>query len=330
MDTYLVIGGTGVIGHYVTRQLVEQGYRPVVLTVSGNTSFIKDIVDRVELVKGDIRDADGLVRVVENYGITHIAHLGAVLESEGEEDPRKGVQVGVEGMINVLEASRLHGVRRVVFTSSRSIYGPITGDYWHPTYKPVDEDYPAQPSTIYGIVKLAGEHLGLRYQRRYGLEFITIRFASTVGPGKLRRHGLYAQHSTIVENAMAGQATHLPRGADAVHDPVYHADCASGIICALTAPTPTHSTFNIGPGCGITLQDFADAVKVVYPEAEIEIGPGPTYAPPGVPPGNCVLDITRARQELGFEPHFGPVEMVRDYVATMVRLGLTPTPSSRA
>ena len=56
MDTYLVIGGTGVIGHYVTRQLVEQGYRPVVLTVSGNTSFIKDIVDRVELVKGDIRD----------------------------------------------------------------------------------------------------------------------------------------------------------------------------------------------------------------------------------------------------------------------------------
>ena len=71
-------------------------------------------------------------------------------------------------------------------------------------------------------------------------------------------------------------------------------------------------------------------MKVVYPEAEIEIGPGPAYAPPGVPPGNCVLDITRARQELGFEPHFGPVEMVRDYVATMVRLGLTPTPSSRA
>ena len=93
-----------------------------------------------------------------------------------------------------------------------------------------------------GIVKLAGEHLGLRYQRRYGLEFITIRFASTVGPGKLRRHGLYAQHSTIVENAMAGQATHLPRGADAVHDPVYHAELRQWNhlrpYCSPPQPTP--------------------------------------------------------------------------------------------
>jgi UDP-glucose 4-epimerase len=327
LDNYLVIGGTGVIGHFVTRKLVERGHRPVVLTVSGNTNFIKDVMDRIELVKGDITDADGLDHIVREYHITKIAHLGAVLDTEANEDPRKGVRVGVEGMVNVLEAARLNKVKRVVYTSTKGVYGPITGEFWHPTYKPVHEEYNGQPFSIYGIVKLSGELLGQNYQRRYGLEFIGIRFGTTVGPGKLRRHGLYTQHSTIIENAMLGRPTFLPRGADAFHDPVFNSECAEGVVAALMAPKPNYSIYNIGSGYGITLKEFADAVTVVYPEANIEIGPGPAYSPPEIPPGNCVLDITRARQDLGFEPTFTPVNLVQAYVSTMKELGLTPTPT---
>ena len=327
MQKYLIIGGTGVMGHYLTRLLVQQGHRPVVLTVSGNTALVADLLDEIDLVRGDVTDPQGLNQVVAQHGITHLAHLGALLDTEADQNPLKAVRVGVEGMVNVMEAARLHKVQRVVYTSSKGIYGRIRGEYWHPAYKPVAEDYPtvADALNMYGIVKLAGEHLGLWYQRQYGIEFIALRFASTVGPGKLRRHGLFVHHSRMIENAMADRPTHLPQGADALHDPIYNADCARGILRALAVPKPSESVFNIGPGYGITLQDFADAVVEVHPGAKIAIGPGHTYSPSGSPPSNYVLDISRARSELGFEPSYDAVAMVRDYEATMARLGLAPT-----
>ena len=327
METYLIIGGTGVMGHFLTRQLVHLGHRPVVLTVSGNTAFVSDIIDQIELVCGDINDAEKLEHIVGEYAVSQIAHLGALLDTDADQAPRRAVQVGMEGMINVLDAGRRHNVKRVVYASSKNVYGRIDGEYWHPTYKPVPEDYPtvANALNMYGIVKLAGEHLGLLYQRQYGLEFIALRFGSTVGPGKLRRHGLYVHHSRMIENAMSGKPTHLSHGADAVHDPIYNADCARGIICALTAAKPASSIFNIGPGYGITLQDFANAVQQVHPGAQITIGPGSSYSPPESAPFNYVLDISRARDELGFQPSFDAVAMVKDYEATMAKLGLTAT-----
>ena len=232
MQKYLIIGGTGVMGHYLTRLLVQQGHRPVVLTVSGNTALVADLLGEIDLVRGDVTDSQGLNQVVAQHGITHLAHLGALLDTEADQNPLKAVRVGVEGMVNVMEAARRHKIQRVVYISSKDIYGRIRGEYWHPTYKPVPEDYPtvADALNMYGIVKLAGEHLGLWYQRQYGIEFIALRFASTVGPGKLRRHGLFVHHSRMIENAMADRPTHLPQGADALHDPIYNADCARGIL----------------------------------------------------------------------------------------------------
>ncbi|MBI4200427.1 MAG: NAD(P)-dependent oxidoreductase [Chloroflexi bacterium] len=324
MTNYLVIGGTGIMGHFLTRQLVGQRHNPVVLTVSGDTSMVRDIVDRVRVVQGDVTDGEELARVVKEFGITHIAHLGAFLE---EEDPQKSVRVNVEGMVNVLEAARRHGVKRVVYTSTKSVYGPITGDYGHPTYRPLPEDYPTRPTTVYGITKLAGEYLGRRYQQRYGLEFVALRFGSTVGPGKLRHGGPFVFHSRMIENAMLGRPTQIPRGGEAANDTVYDADAAQGILHALQAPAPGHSAYHIGTGYGITLRDFARAVTACFPEAEIQVGPGASFLSPDLPTNYCVLDIALARGDLGYEPRYTPGEMVRDYVSTMERLGLAPTPT---
>lgn len=326
MDKYLVIGGTGVMGHFLCRQLVERGLRPVALTVSGNTTFVIDILDKIELVKCDISDAARLDQIIGDYGITHIAHLGAQLNSEAEQDARRAVQVGIDGMVNVLEAARNHNVRRVVYASSKGVYGRITGEYWHPFYKHVPEEYPGDPATygMYSLIKLASENLGIWYHKKFGTEFVAIRFAATVAPGKLRRHGLFVHHSRMIENAMLGRPTHFSEGADAVHDPLYNADSAIGILLALQASKLSHFVYNIGPGYGITLQDFANAVKEVHPKAEITIGPGYSYVPEGENPPNFILDITRAREDLGFTPKYDAVAMIQDYEATMAKLGLKP------
>ena len=318
---YLVIGGTGVIGHYVTRRLIDEGHRPVVLTVSGNTRLIDDVLDGVDVEVGDIVDGAALNEIVAARTITHIAHLGAFLG--GEDDPARAARVNVEGMTNVLEAARVNGVKRVVFTSTKGVYGPVKGVYGHPTYQPLTEDLPCAPARIYACFKLACEHLGRVYREQYGIEFVALRFASTIGPAKTQRHGQTSVHSKMIENAALGVPAHFEKGGDAVTDVIYNDDAAHGIFCALDAPSPPSALYNIGAGYGITLGQFADAIRETYPNAEIEIGPGTQYLHPATT-GHCVMDVSRARDELGFAPRYDERTMVPAYIAMMERQGLEP------
>jgi UDP-glucose 4-epimerase len=316
----LVIGGTGVIGHFVTRQLVEQGYRPVVLTVSGRADLIADVADRCAIVTGDILDADSLTKLMAEHQTTHIVHLGAFLKPE--QDPVRAIKVCVEGMANVLNAAKANGVKRVVHTSTKGVYGPVRGEFAHPSYKPLVEDMPEKPASVYGTVKLAGEHLGRIYHARHGIEWVAVRFGSTIGPAKSQRHGNTNPYSKMIENAMLGVPAQIEKGGDAVTDSIFNGDAADGVVRALHAEKPA-SVYNIASGYGFTLRDFADAVRTVYPKAEIEVGPGTQWLHPDTT-GHCVLDISRARQDLGYKPRHDIRGIVSAYVATMERLGLEP------
>jgi len=86
-ERHVVVGGTGVIGHFVTRALITDGYRPVVATVSRNTDLIPDVVGGVDVVRLDVQDADALDAVLREHGITPVTHMGAVLRSAAERDP---------------------------------------------------------------------------------------------------------------------------------------------------------------------------------------------------------------------------------------------------
>jgi UDP-glucose 4-epimerase len=164
--------------------------------------------------------------------------------------------------------------------------------------------------------------MGLNYQRNYGLEFVILRFGSTYGPGKLARHGAVGLHSRIIEAAMAGKETRLPQGADQKDDMVYNADTAHAVVLACFAEGLEHRVFNIATGVASTLSDLARAVKALYPQAVIEIGPGLDYYGGGG--GYSVFDISRAQRELGYSPRFDLAAGVRHYVETMARLGLKP------
>ena len=320
----MVIGGTGVIGHFVTRRLVDDGYTPVVVTVSGNTDLISDIVDKVVVVQANIVDAEGLKSVFAEHSPTHLVHMGANIGVE--QRPSFSAQVYVEGMANVLEAARINQVERMVFTSTKGVYGPVQGEFSHPIYQPLTEDMMPMPATMRGCYKLASEYMGRIYKKRHGLEFTALRFSSTIGPAKTQRHDETSVHSKMIENAMLGLPAVISKGGDAMTDIIYNGDAAHGIVSALHAEGAIDVLYNIGSGYGITLAEFGEGVRKSYPDAQFEIGPGTQYLNPDTS-GHCILDGTKAREDFGFKASYTPATMVMAYVEMMERMGINPIAS---
>jgi UDP-glucose 4-epimerase len=316
----LITGGLGVNGAVTARLMVQDGLRPVLMDNRMDLTLMGDIKDQVDIVIGDICDQGTLERAVDDYKITHIAHLAALMPEPAEANPRLGVRVGVDGTTNVLEVARAKKIGRVVFTSSKAAYGEITGEYAPPTCKPVREDYPRQPADLYGSIKVCCEELGRYYRETYGIEFIALRFVSIYGPGKEARHGPLSFYGQLIEKARSGEKWAIPQGGDQLNDAVYVGDVARSVYLAIKASTPRDWTFNIGTGRAWTPRDFLMAAAKLFPDHRIELGPGPSKLGRSKQ-SYCVFDISAAKKNIGYEPAYDVERGVRDYVATLERLG---------
>lgn len=312
------------MGSWVTRRLVEQGFRPVCYDWAPSIRLLDDIKDRFDLVKGDVRDLPLLLATVKKFSVDRIVHM-AYLITESESNPYLAQQVNIGGMVNVLEAARLMAVNKVVFTSSKGVYGDITGEHGYPTYKPINEDYPKNPDRVYGVTKLACEGFGEYYAKTYGLSFVALRFANTFGPGKtVDRHATFAAVGSMLEQSLIGKPVRIPQGGDSKDDLLYYKDVAKSVVHACLAEGLKHRAFNIGMGQPFSLRDVADVVRRLVPNAEIEIGSGLDYKYGGQKPysGYCVFDCKRAKEDLGFTPDYGLETGFRDYAAELKRLDL--------
>jgi UDP-glucose 4-epimerase len=316
----LVTGGMGVIGSLVVRNLIERGEKPVIYCRHIDWTLMNDIAETVEIVTGNVTDLAHLIDVIKEYKIKHIIHLASLVTALAVQRPKEAVDINIGGTVNVFEAARLTDIERVVFSSSRAVYAPIVGHYGHPLYKPINEDYPLAPSTIYGATKLFCEQYAQFYTQRYGLDIVSLRFSFTYSPGKRARHGASAIISYIVENAMLGEPISIPQGGDAKEDFIYNKDVAQAVILACYAKNLQHQVFHIGTGEVHSLREVADIVKRIFPNSIIEIGPGLDLTGRGE--GSCALDISRARQELGYEPQYGLEEGINDYVSMLQELDL--------
>lgn len=320
----LVTGGTGVFGGHVLRELVQLGYRPIAVDRLIDTTLIRDIMEKVTLVQGDVLDIPFLFETAKKYNVTSIAHLSALMPPLCQAYPPLALEVNVKGTLNLLEVAKVNGIQRFVYTSTKGIFGEIKSPYGYPEYKPLTEAHPLSPDSVYDATKYAGELLGQNYEKNYGIQFLSLRFSSSYGPGKLSRHGPMAVHSKVIENAMCGIPTVIPQGAQEIDDMIYVKDVAHSIVCALFAKDPKSRIFNIGTGQGVTIQEFADVVKQAFPEAEINIGPGLKYMGKNVASYYSIYDISRARRELGYIPSYNLERGIADYIATMKLLGLDP------
>jgi UDP-glucose 4-epimerase len=315
----LITGGMGVIGAEATRKFVQEGHRPVIYARRRDERLIADILDRLDIELGDITDAERLGEVIKKHGITHIVHAAGYVSAPSAANVPQGIYVNVMGTTNVVEAAKNFGVERVIYTSAKGVYGPFLGEDGYPTYKPIHEDHPKTPVRIYDCAKLMAENVVMYYHTAFGLDVGILRFATTFGPGKTERHGIMGVTSQIIEAPAKGKPFVVKQGGDEKDDFIYNKDSALGIYLATVAPKLEGRAYNIGSGVGRTLNDFADILRKRIPGADITIGPGLNFLGSQHPQAG-IYDISRAKNELGFEPQYDLERAIDDYLKALETL----------
>jgi UDP-glucose 4-epimerase len=308
----LVTGGLGVNGAWVVRELLDRGHEVAVVENRDDTSLVEDVAARVEVVVCDIRDAEKLTAAVSRLRPECVIHLAAFVDCE--RDPHTAVAVNVGGTAKVCSAAAAAGVRRIVYTSSKAVYAPATGEHGFPSYAPVSEDDVLRPTGMYGITKAAAENVLAWYGRNSGIECVSLRFATIFGPGRLQRHtGPINTYSSMIELPASGRPFRIEHGGDERDDIIYVLDVADAIACVALAPEPLrHQAYNVAWGNPVSMSGFAAAIRDVMPGAALEVGAG--LNPMDMPdPYYMALDGTRMEEELGWRPRYDPALAIRHY-----------------
>jgi UDP-glucose 4-epimerase len=303
----LITGGTGFLGSHLTRHLVvEKGRDDVVLYDNLPVmERIADVADRVEVVRGDVLEIQNLIETMQRHQIDRVVHLAYL--AGGEIDPGRAVpyvRVQCLGTINVFEAARIQGVRRVVNASSVAAYGLPTGQV-------KTEDDPIFPNRPYAACKAWSEHMAAVFNG-WGMEIVSLRVASSMGVGRLGRATL-AQGLThervnfqaAPELAALGRPLTMPPD-DQLFDYVYVTDTAEAFWCALDAEAVPHPVYNLRAQQR-RVGDMTAQIRKLIPEAQIEVADAPTQE-------LQLMDNSRLVDELGFAPRYTLEAGVEKYI----------------
>ena len=298
MKKILVTGGCGWLGAEIVRTLLGRGDAVVAtdLAISPEIASLAASNPNCTAVAADLGEwhqVVNLFRVHRPEAVVHTAALVGVIQTA--EIPIRTQRVNVEGALNLFEAMRIAGVKRVIHISTEETYG----DFLAPA---IDEEHPQKPVSVYGVTKLAVEHFGRVYSRDHGLECINVRTCWVYGPRLPRLR----MPRTFVEAALRGEPYHLPEGGDLAVDQVYISDTVAGALLALDKPTHRFDSYNIATGQAPTIADVAEAVNRAVPGARISVGTAAPYAHGGVVRSakKGALDIRRAMAELGYRPQY--------------------------
>jgi UDP-glucose 4-epimerase len=309
----LVTGGTGFIGSYLTRHLVLERGRDdvVVFDRFPHLGRIDEVVDRITLVEGDVLEPQELMAAIARHDVDRIAHLAFLPGSAHPEKIVPYLRTQIIGTANVFEAARLAGITRVVQASSVAVYGGVQRD------RPVAEDVELRPADWYGTCKQTAEQIAALYNAQHGMEVLSLRICASLGYGRLGRSSLASgltfervNFLAAPEVAFRGQPVTMPPD-DQPFDVLYAADTAEAWCCALDAPRPEHSVFNLRAEQR-RVGEMTAQLRRLLPEAEIAVSDAPV-------PFTTLVDNTRLVTELGFEPHWTLETALEDYVEQIRR-----------
>jgi nucleoside-diphosphate-sugar epimerase len=306
MAAYVVTGGAGFIGSHAVRRLVAQGEKVIVVDnfLTGSRDNLADVIESIELIEGDIRDADLMRETMKNVNYClHQAALPSVPRSI--EDPATANDINATGTLNVLLAARDAGIDRFVYASSSSVYGDSTA-------LPKREDMMPHPLSPYAVNKLTGEYYARVFYSLYGVPTVCLRYFNVFGPGQ-RPDSPYAAVVPIFISAMMdGKAATIHGDGEQSRDfcHVDNAVAANMLACSAPAQQVAGGVFNIACGERYTINELVNTLNSILGR---KIKPIHTRPREG-DVRDSMADITLARNELGYEPSVRFAEGLRHTV----------------
>ena len=300
-----LITGSGLIGASFGQYAAARGERLVFVDFQPRHDFLKQKLGSADYVslQGDVLDLPALAGIIKTHNIDTVLHTAAIIAGRVAQEGYWAFNVNIQGTINVAEAVRLAGVRRLVHASTQAVYQDADAG------ELLREDSPQDGrGRVYNASKVACEHVLRTYAARQAFELVMLRFAGVYGyravaggPGVAVQEAVWA--------AMAGDAAVL--NAYETVDFVYVKDLADGIARAVHTAPLSHDVYNLGSGTLTTVEDVEAALHAIFPDVRLSRGT--------LTPARPRMDITRAHAELGYAPEYKLEAGLRDYIAELNR-----------
>lgn len=301
----VVIGGAGLIGSHTVDLLTKQDAREIVVydnfvrgTPENLSAAMRDPRVKIFEAGGDITQTDILDAALKDAdGVFHFAALWLL---QCHEYPRTAFETNVRGTFNVLDACVRNGVKRLVWSSSASVYGDAVTE-------PMDEDHPFNNKNFYGATKICGEAMARAYHFRYGLEYVGLRYMNVYGPRQDYRGAYIAVIMKMLDAIDRGEGPTILGDGSEAFDFVAVEDCAKANICAMGADA-TDRFYNVGTGKRTSLKEVAEKlINLTGSNQPVK------YAPRSQATlvRNRIGDPKRATAEIGFTAEFDLDEGLR-------------------
>lgn len=300
-ERVLVTGGAGFIGSNLVGRLVKDGFSVNVLDnfMSGHRSNL-DPVTSINLIEGDLRDKKAVEEAV--HGVEVVFHLAASVGNKRSiEHPITDAEINVLGTLQLLEASRKAGVRKIVTSSSAGIFGELKTI-------PIREDHPIEPDSPYGCTKLCEEKLSLVFGKLYPIETICLRYFNVYGPNQ--RFDAYGNVIPIfVFRMLRNEPLIIFGDGEQTRDFVHVDDVVQANIKAADA-VGICGAFNIASGKSVTINKLAGMIaNSSYEPIKVELGP---ERPGDVK--HSLADISAAQKEFNYKPTVDLKIGLEDYI----------------
>lgn len=309
-----LITGLGLVGTSYAQHAIKRGETVVFYDIAPRRDFLAHKLGGAEVVvvQRDVRDLPALIETIQRHKCETVIHTAGLIGGKVANPIYSGLQINIMGTINVAEAVRLTGVRRLVHISTFGIYDRRKGEP-----NPIDEDFRRGPGEAYGNSKVAKELILEAYQRLFGFELIVLRLANVYGVGHFAGGSGGGQMvQTMLQTGIRGGVAKIPQESARDFEYVYYKDLGRALEKAATTPLQEPATVNIGTGVVVKFDELVALAEKLLPKLQVEILPGQRSRSAKQP-----MVIEKARQILGWTPEYDIEAGFKDYIEELKALG---------